>query len=261
MSIITTFGERLYALTASANTRLEKSSSLFGQLLRPSFMPVMRFFWFRLLCCSLSGNLFTLDAHAQAGEDHLEPPKGYYTSGQSAYYTKVPTVLFAGLRGTPLARVVVLPSLLPEYVLSLDRQAGTVYLTYQRTQQTSIWQELQAKTGVTPALDTHAIALEPALATALTQVFAAAIGQTRYPKPSDTVTMRGDGITFTFLYMQPHVGWQAGETWSPLASTQMGRLVALIEHMRQLATKPGGPSMQADLLAESKQLAGELVLP
>lgn len=214
--------------------------------------------WFRLLCGLLAGSVVTLRVQAQAAEDHLQPAKGYYTSGQAEYYSKVPEVLFAGLHGTPLARVVVLPSLLPEYVLSLDRQADKVYLTYQSTHKTSLWHELQTKSGVTPSLDTKVVELQPEVATALTHLVGLAVGQTRYPKPTDTVTMRHDGTTFTFVYVQPHVGWQAGETWSPGAATHMGRLVGVVEHLRQLATGAPSAGAQAALLAESTQLSAEL---
>lgn len=214
--------------------------------------------WFRWCGWLVAGSVITLRVQAQAAEDHLQPAKGYYTSGQAAYYSKVPEVLFAGLQGTPLARVVVVPSLLPEYVLSLDRQAGKVYLTYQRTHQTSLWHELQTKSGVTPSLDTKAIELRPELATALTHLIGLAVEQTRYPKPTDTVTWRSDGDTFTFLYMQPQVGWQAGESWSPAAVTLMGRLVGVVEHLRQLAIGAPSADAQAALLRESTQLSAEL---
>ena len=215
-------------------------------------------FWFRLLCGLLAGNVMALCVQAQAADDHLQPAKGYYTSGQAEYYAQVPNVLFAGLHGTPLARVVVLPALLPEYVLSLDRQADKVYLTYQSTHKTSLWHELQTKSGVTPSLDTKVVELQPEVASALTHLVGLAVGQTRYPKPTDTVTMRTDGTTFTFLYVQPHVGWQAGEIWSPAAATQMGRLVGLVEHLRQLATESPNAGAQAALLAESTKLSAEL---
>jgi len=218
-------------------------------------MSCSRVSWF---CCLFAGSVVTLRVQAQANDDHLQPAKGYYTSGQAEYYSKVPEVLFAGLHGTPLARVVVLPSLLPEYVLSLDRQDGKVYLTYQSTHKTSLWHELQTKSGVTPSLDTKVVELQPEVASALTHLVGLAVGQTRYPKPTDTVTMRGDGTTFTFVYVQPHVGWQAGETWSPGAATHMGRLVGVVEHLRQLATGAPSAGAQAALLTESTQLSAEL---
>ena len=214
--------------------------------------------WFRPFCWVLAGSVVTLRVQAQAAEDNQQPAKDYYTSGQAAYYAKVPEVLFAGLHGTPLARVVVLPSLLPEYVLSLDRQAGKVYLTYQSTHQTSLWHELQTKSGVTPPLETKVVELRPEVATALTHLVGLAVGQTHYPKPTDTVTWRSEGDTFTFLYKQPYVGWQAGETWSPTRATHMGRLVGVVEHLRQLATGAPSAGAQAALLAESTQLSAEL---
>jgi len=224
------------------------------------FLPMSRMScsWFRLFCGLLAASSATLRVQAQAIEDHLQPAKGYYTSGQAEYYTKVPEVLFAGLHGTPLARVVVLPSLLPEYVLSLDRQANKVYLTYQSTRKTSLWHEVLTKSGVTPTLDTKVVELQPEVATALTHLVSFAVGQTRYPKPTDTITERGDGTTFTFLYKQPHVGWQAGEVWSPAVGTQMSRLVGVVEHLRQLATGAPSAGAQAALLAESTKLSAEL---
>jgi hypothetical protein len=54
------------------------------------------------------------------------------------------------------------------------------------------------------------------------------------------------------------VGWQAGESWSPGAATLMGRLVGLVEHLRQLAIGAPSAGAQAALLAESTQLSAEL---
>lgn len=214
----------------------------------------MPFPWLRHLSWTLSCCLYTLTVHAQTLEDHLQPADSYYTSGQVAYYSKVQEVLYAGLRGKPLARVVVLPSLLPEYILSLDRQAGKVYLTYQTVHKTSIWHEMQSKTGVTPPLDTKVVELKSEVASALTQLFTAAVGQTRYPKPTDSISERSDGTTFTFIIVQPHVGWQAGQVWSPATYTRMGRLVTLVEQLRKVATTSNSSSPQTALLKECNEL-------
>lgn len=214
--------------------------------------------WFRPFWWVLSGCVCTGTVYAQAPEDHLRPAKDYYTSGMADYYVKVQAVLSAGLQGRTMARVVVLPSLSPEYVLSVDQQADKYYLTYHSVHQTSVWHELQAKTGVTPSVDAKTVELRPDVATAVTQLFAAALDQTRYPKPTETSSLYSDGTTFTFITHQRSIGWQAGETWSPPKGTRMGQLVALVERLRQAAITSATPAAQTALLEESNGLRAVL---
>ncbi|MBO2012661.1 hypothetical protein [Hymenobacter negativus] len=203
----------------------------------------------RPLFLTLFGCICALVSHAQQPEDHLEPAKGLYTDGFPDYYLKVQEVLYAGQSGRPVFRVVALPSLQLEYAVMAERRAGKCYLTYQLAQH-SIWHALQAKTGEKIGVTSQVIEISDEAATALSQLFNAAVAQTHYPKPA--MTMQSDGNTYTFITFQNGIGPQAGETWSPLAGTHMGRLVAVAESLRK-ATSQQQP-LPASLLQEVVQL-------
>ena len=116
-------------------------------------------------------------------DDHLQPSTGYLVGPAYAagYYLKLREVLYVGLSDSPTARVVVQASFAPEYVVSLDQQAAVYYLTYQVCQ-TSLWNTLAHK-GTSVAITTKQVAVSPAWAMAIAQVFNAAIAQTKYPGP------------------------------------------------------------------------------
>lgn len=188
--------------------------------------------------------------------DCLEPEEGYLVSYAYAanYYPKLRELLYAGLGDSPVARVVVLPSFAPEYVISIDQKARTYYLTY-RVCQTSLWSAL-AKKGKQVAVDTKTVELSQELATAVARLFNAAVDQTKYPEPIPS--MNSDGTTFTFSTFRMGIGLRGGKTWSPQDGTHMGALVALVSHLQRIATAPDDHMLRVNLLAEANQLTVEL---
>jgi hypothetical protein len=215
----------------------------------------MLYHWCRNLflfgCCCF----YVLSAQAQQAEDHLQPSQGYFFSYSYAasYYPKVQQALYAGLSASPLARVVVLPSFAPEYVVSIDQKGPKYYLTYQVCQ-ASLWAALQQR-GKQVAIATKAVEVSQELATVIQQTFNTAIAQTKYPKPITQI--RSDGTTFVFSAMQRGIGLQGGETWSPSAGN-MGALVTLVDHLKQVANTPADQQLQRDLLQEANQLTAKL---
>jgi hypothetical protein len=211
--------------------------------------------WCRIVfligCCSI----YAWSAQAQQAEDHLQPSQGYFFSYPYAvsYYPKVQQVLSAGLADIPLARVVVLPSFAPEYVVSVDKKGLKYYLTYQVCQ-ASLWAALQKK-GKPVAITTKSAEVSEELATVIQQTFNTAIAQTKYPKP--VMQMQSDGITFVFSAFQSGIGLQGGETWSP-STGNMGALVTLVDHLKQFASTPADQQLQRDLLQEANQLIVKL---
>jgi len=189
-------------------------------------------------------------------DDYLRPSPGYLVSPTYAagYYPKLREVLYAGLSDSPTARVVVQPSFAPEYVVSIDQQAGAYYLTY-RVCQTSLWSTLAHK-GQSVAVTTKTVAVSQALATAIARSFNAAIAQTKYPGPVQRLGF--DGTTFTFSTFRPGIGLQGGDTWSPPAGTHMGALVALADRLKQLVIMPNNQALLLDLLQDARQLTTEL---
>jgi hypothetical protein len=206
---------------------------------------------FLIGCCCI----YAWSAQAQQAEDHLQPGRGYFFSHSYAAscYPKVQQVLYTGLSASPLARVVVLPSFGPEYVVSIDQKGSKYYLTYQVCPD-SLGADLQ-KTAKQVAIDSKAVEVSQGLAKLLHQTFNTAIAQTKYPKPVQSI--RADGITFVFSAFQVGIDLQGGETWSP-ATGNMGALVALVDHLKQLASTPADQQLQRDLLHEANKLLANL---
>ncbi|MBF9221784.1 hypothetical protein [Hymenobacter ruricola] len=196
---------------------------------------------------------------AQAMEDHLLPSQGYFASyaHERPYYPKVQEALCAGLSDTPLARVVVLPSFSPEYALSLEEKAHKYYLTY-RVCLTSAWGALQRKETKPVAVSTVTVELGAPAAVAVASAFNKAILQTKYPAPTEGFSVRLDGTTYAFITFQRGVGLQSGETWSPVAGTKMGKLVAIVETLKKVTITPADQPLQAELLQQARQLLATL---
>lgn len=204
---------------------------------------------FRHLFLTICGCLYALASHAQQPEDHLVPAAGYYTDRWADYHSRLQEVLCAGLSNAPLVRVVAQPALRLEYVVSVDQKDGEYYLTY-RLPQSSIWGALQKKSDEKIGVKTQTLELTEAAATALAQLFNAAIAQTKYPKP--VVGESTDGETYTFVTFQRGAGLRAGETWSPPTGTRMGRLVAVVESLQKATAQP--QPLPTALLQEVAQL-------
>jgi hypothetical protein len=217
--------------------------------------------WVLLLGCfvGLSGN--PCRCQAQQVEDHLQPLTGYFASYnfQHAYYSKVRETLYTGLTATPLIRIVVLPSFAPEYGLYLEKKEGNYLLTY-RVCKTNMWSALaffteKPKQNTSVATDTKVVELSEPLVKALRQALSTAIGQTRYPAPSNS--QHSDGTTYVFEAFVEGLGAAGGQTWSPRSATKMGALVSLVTNLQKLAYAPADPQ-QAALLQQAQQLVEQL---
>ena len=94
------------------------------------------------------------------------------------------------------------------------------------------------------------------LATAVAALWNTAIGQVRYPAP--TISIRGDGTTYTFVAFKAGVGLRAGETWSPATATPMAQLVNIALRLQKLANAPTGPESQQELVQAADNLRRQL---
>lgn len=186
--------------------------------------------------------------------DHLLPAESYFANADwhHAYYRAVRESLGAGLSDEPLARVLVMPSFLPEYVLSVQRNGAGYSLTY-RVCQPSVYQTYESHLPV--RVRTTTVPLRPAVATAVARVFTAAVGQTRYPTGGSDDGFDGTRYTFITYERTAHfVGFRSGERWSPPATTRLGALVQLQATLRQLALTPTNRLVEQRLLQQAQQL-------
>lgn len=102
------------------------------------------------------------------------------------------------------------------------------------------------------AVTTHTVEVSPALATAIAQLFNAAIARTQYPGPVRRLVF--DGTTFTFSTFQEGIGLQGGDTHSPPAGTRMGALVDLADRLKQLVAMPGNQALLTGILHDAGRL-------
>jgi hypothetical protein len=181
--------------------------------------------------------------------------RGYFTASSPAYYARVQETLFAGLATAPLLITVVCPSFRPEYGLFIVQKGTKYFLTY-RVCETNIWFAGNFGYAKRPpskpvAATTKTIEVNQPLVEALTQVFAKAIAQTKYPEPA--YGKRSDGTTYTFVALIDGVGTAGGETWSPDAGTNMGALVDLAASLQKLVNTPAEQDQTA-LIQQAHQL-------
>ncbi|UOQ64327.1 hypothetical protein [Hymenobacter volaticus] len=213
--------------------------------------------WLRLAICALLLSFSAFASQAQQKDDHLLPAKGLLTSYsvQNQYYTKVRETLYVGLDLNPLARLVVLPSFEPEYVLSIDQKANKYYLTYNQTPK-SIWSTTQAQSSSNVEAQAKSVEISKDMATTIEVLFNTALDQVRYPAP--VMSIRRDGTTYTFIAFRAGNGLRAGETWSPDVKTKMATLVAVAENLKELAATPTKQQLEQDLIQHAKQFTTEL---
>ncbi|GAB2942819.1 hypothetical protein GCM10027048_04350 [Hymenobacter coalescens] len=193
---------------------------------------------------------------AQDQDDFLVPSEGYFTSYTHTqdYHPAVRKALLSDLSVTPLARVIVLPSFAPEYVISVEITQGQPTLWYRQTRQ-QIWGQLQRQEGAPAQVDTHFIAIAPETAAAIGYALNRAVDQAHYPAPRQT--MRSDGTTFHCLTFRAGIGLRGGSTWSPAAGTSMAALAELVDGLRRLA-KQDAQVTEAALLAQANALTARL---
>ncbi|OON70080.1 hypothetical protein [Hymenobacter sp. CRA2] len=202
----------------------------------------------------LAATLLMLGAtQLRAQTDHLVPAPGYFSSYSYApdYYARVQQTLLKGLADSPVLRIVVLPSFLPEYVISLEQQ-GQTYALQCVTARSSVWHALQTKAPAPVIVARHTAAISPAAARAVAAAFNAAIDQTHYPSPTDR-RMVMDGVNYHFVSFRGGLGLREGTAHSPARGSNLALLVQLTDGLQQLALQSPDAPKEAELinLAES----------
>ncbi|UOG72773.1 hypothetical protein MTX78_11610 [Hymenobacter tibetensis] len=222
---------------------------------RTSSLPT--YSWLQLGVCTLLFSLCAVASQAQLKDDHLLPAKGLLAGDppQDTYYLKVQETLYVGLDLDPIARLVVLPSFQPEYVISIDQKGNKYYLTYNQASK-SIWSTTQAQSSSKVEAQAKSVEISKEMATTVGMLFNTALDQVRYPEPVMRIT--SDGTTYTFIASRAGNGVRAGETWSPDIKSKMSTLVAVAESLKERAATPTNQQLEQDLIQQAKQLTTEL---
>ncbi|MBO2007903.1 hypothetical protein [Hymenobacter negativus] len=213
----------------------------------------IRVLTYSVLCCA-----YPLVGHAQHVDDHLEPSRGglFEDRRYQPFHTAIQQVLFAGLSDKPLARIVVVPAFAPEYLVSVEQNAGT-YTVISRVCQQQVRAALREHPARRVTAQTRMATLPEPLATAVVAVIRQALSQTQYPAPAPRYQL--DGTTYYFMAFQRWAGWWNGQTWSPDSDTRMRALVELVAHLKELTADPSNQQRQVDLNQEATQLMARLM--
>ncbi|WP_394991852.1 hypothetical protein [Emticicia sp.] len=200
-------------------------------------------------------------------QEHLEPANGYFSSYkfQNKYYPLVRKYLLDDFKNSPLARVTILPSFLPEYVVSVD-SSKKEYFIICRIFNKQIWSNQDNKNFESEVQKIEfKVKIEVELATLLNKLFFELTSQTRFPKfeyiefnggkrrvPSRIGT---DGTTYIFSVFQNGFGTRSGQTWSPNKNTLMAELIGIAELMVLVAKQQ---ETENELYSKSEKLYNKI---
>lgn len=188
-------------------------------------------------------------------DDHLEPEVSYITdmNHNNEYYPAVRETLLGQISDSPLARVVVLPTIAPEYAVSVEQNRKT-------KQCVMVW--VVAKRSILndetrediPATVTR-VPLSPELALKLSALFRAGTAQVGYLKNKVWGT---DGTTYHYSAFAVGDGIRAGYCWAPRSGSKMHGLVQITDLMLNFVKQNGSAAAAQTLAARCDALLKRL---
>jgi len=209
-----------------------------------------------IVLCYLS----SFSSKAQATIDYLTPVEGYFSSYPHVHdhYSRVRDVLYPGLSEYPLVHIIGIPSLLSEYVLSIEQQKHNdphYFLIYKQSKN-NLFSTYPKKEGEQVVVDTKQVEIRPELALALADLFTTVVQQVRYPSiaPHDVF----EDTTFIFVTFPQGLDVRAGQTESAAAGPTLAALLAITRRLQLLATRRPDQEVQQTLLKEVNFLRSQV---
>jgi hypothetical protein len=191
--------------------------------------------------------LIGLCLSSKAQSDNLQPEKGFFSESnlQFSYSLAVKKVLCDSLTAQTDLRIIVLPSFLPEYLISLDTKDGKTYLTYRIAKQ-QIWNISKPNDQIKS--NNYKIEFDSSISKKIHELFVLAISQAKFDNPSDGL----DGTKYFFLTFENGFGLIGGQTWSPKTEKLSG-LVAIADWLTECA-KAGSATNKDKMLQKINKL-------
>ncbi len=188
-------------------------------------------------------------------DDHLEPEVSYITdmNHNNEYYPAVRETLLSQISDSPLARVVVLPTIAPEYAVSVEQNRKTqqclmVWVVAKR----SILND-DTREGIPATVTRVPIPLD--LAQKLSVLFRVSTAQVGYLKNKVWGT---DGTTYHYSSFAVGDGIRAGYCWAPRSGSKMHGLVQVADLMLNFVKQNGSAAATQTLAARCDGLLKRL---
>jgi hypothetical protein len=194
------------------------------------------------------------DAHGSP--QHLEPVEGVFYQFGDDYYQRIREILIGDKRVKSLARMLTIPSFVPERVVTLIKNEKD-YVVILKAVSKPIWPDRSK--GDTRVIE-NAQVLDETTAWLISDVFLKATNNTRYPK-EEHVGLDGAAYYFSAAQYKTGSGYpREGKTWSPETESTCGQLVALGQLMEKyaLANKSDAESVRLEITKNAKRLLTEL---
>jgi len=174
---------------------------------------------------------------------HLEPYEGPFVSGGADDYNgKVRETLLGDLPDRDFL-VVSLPSFQPEWAVVVAEPDGATALVEFREAKPQIWGNEDPAKQATRSASVH---ISRETARVLREVWTEMLLATRHKREP---VLGFDGVSWHFATWTRGIGARSGQIWSPPGKSFGGRLVALAESLRELAT-----GASANRVAEEEQM-------
>ncbi len=186
-----------------------------------------------------------------AGE-HLITPAGENTEGQTRYELVLRQTLLRYAPDVPYARMMVLPSFSPEWMIDLHEPVGGKSAVRLVMADSEVWPLCRPR-----SVTTQTAQLKPRTAALVHSLWNSMVSAARPPSIDDYGL---DGTSYRFFVSTPMTGSLAAEVWSPPGLSNAGRLAALGESLRLfvLASDAERPAIEEYIVQRASELQHEI---
>jgi hypothetical protein len=186
------------------------------------------------------------------GQNNLEPcsDSNQYSGDLKEYYTNVFKFLYKGLCAKPIARYAVLPSVSPEYVVSLEKDTSGDYKFFYQTFTKRFW-SLKNKKNIRTRDKIKPIDKDMALL--IKELFDKVLSQIKEP-PEPRLGL--DGAMYYFSGTNNKGDVITGEIWSPDIGTKMHKLIEICNDINLYICDKG--KNKSEIIEDIKSLITKL---
>ncbi len=174
------------------------------------------------------------------------------TELQVRYESALRQTLLRDASDVPYARMMVLPSFSPEWMLEVHKPVGGKSAVRLVMADSEVWPLCRPRT-----VTTHTAQLKPQTAALVHSLWASMVSAARPPSIDEYGL---DGTSYRFFVSTAKTGSLAAEVWSPPGLSNAGRLAALGESLRLfvLTSDAERPAMEEYIVQRASELQHEI---